>query len=114
MADEFRSVKLTDAWLEGPRLRALRLDVSGTDFAERFTTPGQFVKVRIPGDLNSLFMALANASTLSSVPRLRSERNASSWACFSENAVHPSTVANTGVVELELWSTVRSAAASSG
>jgi NAD(P)H-flavin reductase len=38
----------------------VRLDVSGTDLADRHTTPGQFVEVRPDGDAKGYF-ALANA-----------------------------------------------------
>jgi len=61
MSDEFRTVRVTKAWDEGPRLRALLLDLAGTGFAERFTTPGQYVRARLPGAPKDAFLALASA-----------------------------------------------------
>ena len=61
MADEFKPVPVTKAWDEAPRLRALLLDLADTGYAERFTVPGQYVKVRAPGSPKDAFMAIASA-----------------------------------------------------
>ncbi|HVO31661.1 MAG TPA: NAD-binding oxidoreductase [bacterium] len=61
MADDFKTVRIARAWDESPRLRAFSLDLSGTDFAQRFTIPGQYVKARIPGEAKDAFLALASA-----------------------------------------------------
>lgn len=61
MPDEFISVPVSNAWDESPRLRALVLDLGGTGLAARFTEPGQYVKVRLPGTGKDAFMAIASA-----------------------------------------------------
>src|SRR4051812_22824104 len=61
MADEYRKVPVAKAWDEGPRLRALCLDLQGSGFAEKFTTPGQYVKARVDASSKDAFMAIASA-----------------------------------------------------
>lgn len=61
MADEFKSVRVVKAWDEGARLRALRLDLGGTGYSEKFTTPGQYVKARANASAKEAFMAIASA-----------------------------------------------------
>src|SRR3954468_13329362 len=61
MADEFTKVRVAKAWDEGPRLRALVLDLAGMGLAEKFTTPGQYVKARVDAASKDAFMAIASA-----------------------------------------------------
>lgn len=60
MADEYKSVRVAKAWDEGPRLRALSLDLAGTGYVEKFTAPGQFVKARANAGAKEAFMAIAS------------------------------------------------------
>lgn len=60
MSNDFAEVTVARAWDEGPRLRALELDLRATGFAPRFTTPGQYLRARAPGSKEA-FLAIASA-----------------------------------------------------
>jgi NAD(P)H-flavin reductase len=61
VADDWQPVTVAEASNEGPRLRALVLDLGASGFGARFVAPGQYVKARIPGEVGETFLALANA-----------------------------------------------------
>lgn len=61
MADELVSVPILRAWDEGPRLRALVLDLAGSGLASKFTVPGQYVRAKAPGAPKEAFLAIASA-----------------------------------------------------
>ena len=61
MGDLYRGVGVARAWDEGPRLRGLGLDLTGTGLAEKFTLPGQYVKARANSSAKEAFMAIASA-----------------------------------------------------
>ena len=63
MAEEFKEVPVVKAWDEGPRLRALLLDLAGTGFRAAFTAPGQYLSVQplvAASDSKPAFMAMAS------------------------------------------------------
>ena len=58
---DFAAVRIARAWDEGPRLRALELELGASGLAARYTTPGQYVRARQPGGGKEVFLALASA-----------------------------------------------------